>query len=518
MADDRLFPLTPTDIRLMKDLGKDASIAKLTAHDKLDNLKSTTDEILVDTADIHPRLINVENDIAALDGDISNLQASVDGISTDINDGNYGLDALNTKILTTIDQTDELEAALGKPLTGTVASHVEAIENNLGQTSNGTVASHVEAIETIIGTPSNGTVSADISQLDSKLGQIQNNTRTVIALNSQLELPEAGQTRYFKIILTNYDSAGGMEEPDSAPILNVETQTGASRDTNIGMWDGSTFSIGTSMQLVSEGRYAIFFRLPSTAAANEQLIFTFTIIENGMTRHIVRTAMTVEEISSTFTAADRVTLNTIDNTATDIQSRIGSPVNASVSADIAAVKAQTQSIENKSDIIDANIDTVKDSILPQIQTKASGTFNRDTMSLEAIAELLAVIAGDSTDKIWTGKKVSGTIAAGASETVVIDQASGMFSVAGILNTLIVNPTTSCTDFSIDIFEDSALNRRIAKISNWDSISDGWLAVTVNRAYVNAENEKKLYVRVTNNSAIPASFSVSLRGLRSFVAI
>ena len=411
MADDRLYPLTPTDIRLKKDLGNDVSPNKYTAHEKLDLAKTAVDEILTDTADIQPRLVDVENDIANLQGTADSIQTTVEDTNTEIHDATTGLAAIKARIEDTISEVDSLEENLGTPSTGTVASHVEAIETKLGTPSTGTVASHVENVEALIGSPTNGTVSADMAQLDSKIAQIQNNTRTVIALNSELELPPTGQTRYFKVMLTNYDSVGDMEVPDSAPTLHVENSAGASKDANLGDWDGSTFSAGTTMLEDSPGVYYIFYRLPATATVNDQLIFNFTIIEGGLTRHIIRTTMVVEEISSTFTASDRVTLNQIDTNVQDVQNTLGTPAGADMSADIAAIKAQTQSIENKEDIIDSNVDNIKDTLLPEIRTKAAGTFNRETMSLEALAEAVANVLTSTTNKIWEAAKTSGTIAA-----------------------------------------------------------------------------------------------------------
>ncbi len=517
MADERLFPLTPTDIRLKKDLGQDSSTNNYSAHAKLDITQTTANEILTDTADIQPRLITVEADVANVQTSVDELQTNLTSIDTRLTDPTTGLAAIATKADNIFAEVDDIEENLGTPTSGTVASHVESVEAKLGTPTSGTVASHVEAVENLIGLPSNGTVSADISQLDSKLGQIQNNTRTVIALNTELEIPPVGQTKYFKLILTNYDTVGNMEEPDLAPVLNVETANGVSKDSNVGDWDGTTFAQGTSMIKISDGRYYTFYRVPATETVNTQLVFNFTIVEGGLTRFIVRTALIVPEISASFTASDRIVLNGIDTNVEDIQTKLGTP-STTVSGDIAAVKAQTQSIESKTDIIDANLDTVKDSLIPEIRTKSAGVFDRETMSLEALAEVMSVIAESSLRKIWNADKISGTIAAsGGVETVVMSDTEGVYSIAGVLNAFKVNPTTTCRKFTVEIFEDNALNNLLAKVSDWDSLNDGQLNVCINRDYINANAEKKLYVKITNDSTTPASFVVSLRGERGFVA-
>jgi hypothetical protein len=511
MAEDRIFPLTTTDIRLKKDLGTDISVNKFTVHEKLDTAKSNIDEILVDTADIQPRLVDVETDVANLQTSVDTIDTVVDSNAAALANASTGLAAIAGKVDNVFAEVDSLEEWVGEPSTGTIASHVETIETRLGTPTSNTVAYHVEAIETLIGTPSNGTLSADMIELDSKIGQIQNNTRTVIALNNELELPATGLTRYFKVVLNNYDTVGNMEEPDAAPTVSVETSDGTSRSLNLGDWDGSTFSAGTSMVKISDGNYYIFYRLQSTENANEQLVFNFTIVEGGLTRYIVRTSMVVEEISSTFTSADRVALTGIGTDTDDIISKIGTPV-TTVSGDIASLQSDTDSIESKIDIIDTNVDTIKDTTLPAIQTTTTGTYDRDTMSLEAIAAAIASFSASSSIVIWDAIATSGTIAAtGGTETVTLTSTEGVVSESGIINSLIINPTTSCTDYTIEIFEDSALNKLIVKVANWNSTKDGSLNMVANRGYINSAAEAKLYVRITNDSGTAVSFNVAIRG-------
>ena len=100
---------------------------------------------------------------------------------------------------------------------------------------------------------------------------------------------------------------------------------------------------------------------------------------------------------------------------------------------------------------------------------------------------------------------------------MITAAEGLASLAGILNTVAVLPTTSCTDYDIAVFADAANNKRVAKVTEWDSTKDGELDFVVNRTYVNSDAEIKLYVKITNNSNTAASFNVKLTGIRGFVA-
>ena len=518
MASDKVHPLETTGVLIKKNLGKDSSPAKLTAHDKLDAIQQTANETLNDTADIQPRLETVEGKVDTVQSSINTVDSVVDANAAALSDSSTGLAAIKAGVDQAISEVDALEENLGTPSSGTVASHVEAIENNLGQTSNGTVASHVEAIENTIGTPANGTVAAEFAQLDAKLGQIQNNTRTVIVLNNEFELPAAGQTRYFKITLANYDTNNDMQVPDSDPTLSVEDALGVDKSGNLGSWDGSTFSAGTTMDAVAgkPGVYEIFYRLQSTQPPNVQLNFIFSIIEAAKERLIPRTSMIVEEISSTFTAADRLTANDSNTKITDIQNKIGAPATTLADA-LAAIKAQTNSTEGKVDIIDSLIDNIKDTVLQEMRQTAGGSFNRETMSLEAIVNLLTQVSTEARLSIWDAIKTSGSIAAGGSETVVLTNIEGVMSEIGTLNFFEVNPTTSCDDYSVQICEDAAGNKVIAEIEEWDSVEDGRCFISPKVDYKNLEGEKKLYVKITNNSSIAASFSAHLRGKVGFAA-
>lgn len=507
---EEIFPLNTTDIRLLRDLGKDASAGNLTAHDKLDTLQHGVNEVLTDTADIQPRVAAMESSLASAQSDLNDIETKLDAVQADMDNPTSGLDALASKSDGIKTVVDGIVTDLGTAAVGTVASTLDAVKSAIGQTSSGTVASHVEAVEALVGTPANGTVAADLVALDSRLSQIQNNTRTVIALNTELEMPEAGQTKYFKILLTNYDSAGNMEEPDSAPVMHVETQTGVSRDSNVGDWDGAVFSAGVTMQKISDGRYYIFYRLASTAAANEQLVFTFTLVENALTRYMVKTAVTVEEVSSTFTGSDRALLGAVNVTTTDIQSKIGVPANITVSNDIAAVKTQTASIEGKVDSANTSIDLITNVELPAMRTKLGGTYDRETMSLEAIANSLAAIGAPTGPTIWDATKTSGNIAPAGNETVVLGTSEGMQEYFGNVNTITVNPVTSCTNYSFELYEDATLNNLLARVTRWNSTRDGDLTLVLNRAFLSPTASKNLYVKVLNNSAAAASFSVKVR--------
>ncbi len=139
---------------------------------------------------------------------------------------------------------------------------------------------------------------------------IQNNTRTTIAVPGVMERPDAGSTR-FKIYLNNYDTAGNMEAPDSAPTVAVVNEEGVDRSLNL--QHPTTHVAQTTMVLVDAGRYWIEYDLDN-ADAMEGLIFTFSVVEGAVTRKFDRVAIVVDTTAVDFTAADRAKLDTLHDT------------------------------------------------------------------------------------------------------------------------------------------------------------------------------------------------------------
>lgn len=193
---------------------------------------------------------------------------------------------------------------------------------------------------------------------------IQNNTRTTIAVPGVAERPDAGATR-IKIYLNNYDTAGNMEAPDSAPTVAVENEEGTTRSGNL--QHPTAHGAQTTMVLLEAGRYWIEYDLDN-ADALENLTFSFTVIEGGVTRKLDRSMLIVDTTAVDFTAADRTKLDTLHDArctearmseldagtggkmandvglvlvdTADMQPKLGTPA-TDLAADIAAVKTET---------------------------------------------------------------------------------------------------------------------------------------------------------------------------------
>lgn len=514
MAEERFYPLTPTDLRLKKDLGHDVSPAELTAHEKLDNLKAVTDATLNDTADMQPKLGipdtgTISGDLAVIDANVDSIKVTVEDTNTEVHDGTHGLATLRAREDIIEGKLDTVDGKVD-----VIDTNVDDIEARLGTPTSGTVASHVENIETLIGAPTYGDVSADIANLESKVSQIQNNTRTTIAMSQEMEIPETG-TNYYKISLNNYDTSGNMEDPDSAPTVTViNTDSGASLDTNLGEWDGSTFVAGTTMTKDSDGRYHIFYKV-SSSDPQIQTMFTFTIIENTVTRYIDRTAKVVDEIHNYFTTTDRSTINDTNTKVTDIQNKVGTPTHVTLAGDHDALETLGNNIEGKVDIIDSNVDHINDTLLPEMRTTTSGTFDRDTMSLEALQILIATGNFTAKLKLFKAAKQSGSIAAGGNETVILSETEGVASEHFLVKELRVNPTTSCNKYTVELFEDSTLNNLLVKVEDWDYVIDGQLRLMLDMAFFSSDNTKNAYVRITNNDSVAVTFDVELRAVVAY---
>ena len=513
MVEERFYPLTPTDLRLKKDLGHDESGALLTAHTKLDNLKATTDATLNDTADMQPKLglpvTTISGDVAVIDANVDSIKVTVEDSNTRINDGTHGLAVLRARediIEGKIDVIDnELEIVDG---------NVDDIEARLGVPTSGTVATHVENIEFLIGAPTYGDVSADIANVESKINQIQNNTRTTIAMSQEMEIPLTGSS-YYKLSLNNYDTAGNMEDPDSAPTVSVvNTDSNGNLDANLGIWDGSTFTAGVTMAKESDGRYYIYYQV-SSADPQIQVLFNFLIIENTTTRYIDRTAKVVDEIHNYFTVADRTTINDSNVKVTDVQTKVGTPTHTTLSGDHDALETLGDNIETKVDIVDANVDNVKDVLLPEMRTTTTGTFDRDTMSLEAISAELDITHAEARLSLFRASKTSGSIAIGASETVLLDEASGVTSPRFLVKELRVIPTTACNKYTVELYEDASLNDLLVKIEDWNYVVDGDLRLMLDLAFFSSTSTKNVYVRVTNDSNAAITFDVELRAVIAY---
>ena len=151
-------------------------------------------------------------------------------------------------------------------------------------------------------------IPAGLMPTQAEVLSIQNNTRTTIGIPTVAERPDSGSTP-LKIYLNNYDTIGNMEAPDSAPTVAVANEAGTTRSGNL--QHPTTHVPQTTMVNLSAGRYWIEYDLDN-ADTLESLVFTFSIIEGGVTRVLDRVMLVVDTTAVDFTDADRTKLNAIN--------------------------------------------------------------------------------------------------------------------------------------------------------------------------------------------------------------
>jgi hypothetical protein len=161
-------------------------------------------------------------------------------------------------------------ATLLARLTATRASYLDALNIN------GLVASHADA------------------------AAIQNNTLVRIFAPDIVQRPSSGSVTRI-IHLYTYNEQGNMATPDAAPSLSVANGAGTSRIANL---DAAT------MSFVSTGHYQSVYTL-HTSDPTEQLVWSFTVVQGGLTRQYGGTTEVVDVISVDFNANDRANLNAV---------------------------------------------------------------------------------------------------------------------------------------------------------------------------------------------------------------
>ena len=509
-----IFPLMPAEAKLRQDLGTHGDTGN-ELHAKVDRVLADTGNILTDTADIQPKLGTfitgtVAGDIADLKTTVQSLDPNNDDVIALLEDADIGLSAIKTEVSTNGASILVLDGKIGTPANATVSEDIAAIALDVTD-----AITAIGAIDTKLGSPSAGTVSADLAAILSAVSVISNSTRTVVPMLEEFELPPTGQTYSYYIALNNFDGDGIPNDADSLPTVSViESAGGASRSANL-VDDAGIAS--TTMIKDSVGRYHIRYKVTDTHAANEGLLFSFTLVEGGVTRVFDKVARTVEEISSTFTVSDRVALGNVQADTDDIQSKIGSPVTGSIAADIATVRTELSALDDKVDAIPAELSSIKDSVSEVKNKDINGTYDAATDSLEAISEKLDTMAAAAANNntFVRAYKSSGSISSGSSELVAIEAVNGVTSpYINVKEIRVVPSTQTSTNFTVELFEDAAATLSLMKFEKANATKND-LRLAIDLVYINrdASPVSKIYVKITNVSDSSSSvFNVEVRGI------
>lgn len=458
-------------------------------------------------ASLSADIANIDSDLVAHDSAIKLLLGTPAGasVSADILD-------LKTSVMA---DTDDLQAKLGTPAGASVSADIAAAKSAIDG-----VSTQVSGVASTLADSTYGlsALDADLNEVLSRVSQIQNNTRTTVALLEQMEMPVVGQDIYYRIQLNNYDNVGNMEDPNVAPVVSVKNFEGVDRSANL-VDDSHVAS--TSMVKDSDGQYHIFYKVSAVVGSEhalEGLVFSFSLTEGdpAVTRVSDRVARVVEEVSSSFNTTDRSNLNDVLADTSDIQPKIGTPATGTLSGDIAAVKSDVEA----GNTVVAQVAEDTQSILASLQeTKnigAGNTFDPATDSLEAIRNFIeANINTPKNSKIVVAKKQSSAVAQGSSVVVALGLADGVnSSYINIKEVRAVPTTLTSTDFTVEVFEDSACTIPLLRYMNADaSKEDLRLAIDLVFSNQDAPVAPAVYVKITDNTDSGSSiFDVEVRGV------
>lgn len=215
-----------------------------------------------------PAGASIAADIAAVKSDTAAVKAKTDNLPSDPADESLIIAA-----------TDAVMARLGTPAGASVSADVAAVKADTAavkaKTDNlPTDPADESALEAaIIAATSPLATSAALATAQTAITSIQNNTRCVRVVPETIIVPDAA-TRTYRIELLLYDEIGNMETPDSDPTITLVNEAGTDRSSRLD---------STTMAFVSTGRYRAIYT--STAAEpEEQLVWTFSVVEGGLTR------------------------------------------------------------------------------------------------------------------------------------------------------------------------------------------------------------------------------------------
>jgi len=407
--------------------------------------------------------------------------------------------------------TDDLQSKLGTPIGASIAADIAA-----NKTAIDAVDTKITSVGTTLANETFGlsALDADLAEVLSRVAQIQNNTRTTVALLEQMEAPEAEQVAYYRIQLNNYDNTGNMEDPDAAPTVSVKNFEGTSRSGNL---VNDAHEASTTMIKDSDGQYHIFYKVSAVTGsvhALEGLMFSFSLTESAVTRITDRVARVVEEVSTTFSTSDRATLAAVLVDTADIQPKLGTPV-VSISADIADLDADVVAAKAVIDSTAADVDAILVDLSEMENKDGNATFDKATDSLEAIRDFIeANINTAKSPKIVIAKKVSGAVSQGSSVVVALGLAEGVTSSYINIKEVRVVPTTlTSTNFTVELFEDSACTIPLLRYLEADSSKDDLrLAVDLVFANQDAPVAPAVYVKISDVTDSGSSiFNVEVRG-------
>jgi hypothetical protein len=209
-----------------------------------------------------------------------------------------------------------------------------------------------------VGAPVGASISADIATVLAKLNNgtdglgaimtsvtnLTGNVTASLMTPKVYERPDTGSKTY-RILLHLFDDIGNYEDPDTNLVtFTAQNDQGTDRSSNL-----------SSVTRDAAGQYRVDYTVASTHAI-EGVTFLAAWTEAAVAQGIGGSTHVVELTAQTFTSADRTKLDTLHDTRIpgviqpqtgDSFARLGTPVGASISSDIAGIQSDTDNIQTR---------------------------------------------------------------------------------------------------------------------------------------------------------------------------
>ena len=395
-------------------------------------IKADTGAVLVDTADMQPKL---GTPVVSISADIAAIQSDVDGITGDVGD-------VQTDVTAILADTSDMQPKLGTPVTS-VSADIAAIKSDTGailvdtadiQPKIGTpvstiagdiagVQSDTDDIQAKIGTPVGASVSADIAAVKadtaavlidtadmqpklgtpavsisadiaavkSDVGDVQSDVTDILADTADMQ-PKLGTP----VTSIAADIAGVQADTDDIQS-KIGTPAGASVSADIAAISGD---IGSMQSDVDDILADTADMQPKIGTPVTSVSADIASVKSDTGAILVDTADMQPKIGTPVgTIAGDIAGVQSDTNA--INTKLGAPAGASVSADVAAVQSTANTIESDVDAINVLVTAIDavTSIIP----------DGGAMTSIARESTLATIISDIADTLAAVETVQTTL-------------------------------------------------------------------------------------------------------------
>lgn len=250
-----------------------------------------------------------------------------------------------------------------------------------------------------------------VNTIQSAISGIQNNTRTSIAIPTQMLKPTSGSS-VFKCYVDVYDTSGNMEDPDDQDAgaevamisVTVVDESANDRSANLGGLSASTQDSKDWLTRDAEGKFSFTYSVSNTHDL-EQLIFTFDYEESSAARSTRRTSVVTDvldisdQVDNIYDEVTSVTyglsalktlIDTVDTVVDGIQTDLDNGTDG-----LGAIKTAVDANQTDLTNIESKIDTVDTVVDSNYSLLTDGTYG-----LSALQTLLSTI-NTNTDTIET---------------------------------------------------------------------------------------------------------------------